>query len=168
MKRAIAAGLLLVLAACGGSDSSAESEPAGAPAAPESVTTSPEDGGKIDGLTLRLVLDRNVLGPNDQTGATLLVQNDTDKPIVDPGCFVGAGEFGIVPADDPNADLEYSIVVDCAGPYTFKPGFGDKYESYTFRAATIEGEALPPGDYLASLQLQGYSKRVSAPTTVTD
>jgi hypothetical protein len=166
MKRTRAMALVL-LTACG-TPSDPDAGGAARNMTPTSVTTSAGQGGKLDGLTFRLELDRTGLQPGDQTGATLLVQNNTDEAIIDPGCYVGAGKFGLVPADDPGATLEYEIVVDCSGPNTFDPGFEDAYSSYDFRAATIYGDPLPPGEYLASLRLRGFSERISAPVTVTD
>ena len=47
-----------------------------------------------------------------------------------------------------------------------KPGF--RYEgSLTFYARTKYGEPLPPGDYLAALEIRGLSERVEYPVTVT-
>ena len=132
-----------------------------------SVTTSQSDGGKLDGLTLTLEVKKATLSPGEETSAFLHVENASGEPVTDPGCRLSAVSYGLVPADAPDAPLDFHIVVDCSGAHTYEPGDTDRH-SHRFFARTIRGDDLPPGDYLATLEIRGYSERVSAPVTVVD
>ena len=144
-----------------------------APAAParhsDRVTTSLANEGRLDGLTLTLEVKKTLLAPGEQTSSQLTIENGTKQVITDPACWLPAYRFGLIPADDPSADLEYAHVVDCGGSFGFKPGYSDTWTGPDFRAAFIrESEPLPPGDYLAALEIRGFSERLSVPVVVRD
>lgn len=57
-------------------------------------------------------------------------------------------------------ELEYETVVDCEGPRTIEPG--DELEiPVELHARSISGEDLPPGDYLAAVEIDGRTDRVA-------
>jgi hypothetical protein len=47
------------------------------------------------------------------------------------------------------------------------PGYRDEYDGPDFFARTKYGEPLPPGEYLAVLDIRGLSQRLEYPVTVT-
>jgi hypothetical protein len=96
------------------------------------------------------------------------VRNDSGKTVTDPGCLIGSGRYALVPVNDPGAELWLDPVVDCSGPFRMPDGFTDRYSGPRFPARTKYGEALPPGDYIATLQIEGYSERLTQPVAVTD
>jgi hypothetical protein len=57
--------------------------------------------------------------------------------------------------------------VDCSGPRTIAPG-EDYSHTMTFVAATMYGDALPPGDYVVAVEYRGLSRRLEAPVGVTE
>jgi hypothetical protein len=55
-------------------------------------------------------------------------------------------------------------VADCGGSYDYEPGFADAYDGPTFLARTATGDPLPPGAYVAAVEIDGH--RLEYPITV--
>ncbi|HEV3471915.1 MAG TPA: hypothetical protein VG408_01740 [Actinomycetota bacterium] len=95
------------------------------------------------------------------------MRNDSGKTIIDPECVIGSGRYALVPVDDPDAELWLEPVVDCGQAFRMPDGFIDRSGGPTFPARTKYGDPLPPGDYLATLKIEGYSKPLQEPVEVT-
>lgn len=151
--------LLLLLVACGGAQGSARdsSERAGGATAR-----------RFDALTLSLKLEKTSVPSGGEIESELVIQNRSGKRITDPGCLLGAGRYALVPVDDPAAELWLVPVVDCQGPFVMGDGFSESYSGPTFLAATKFGDPLPPGRYIASLEIEGRSDRLEQPVDVTE
>lgn len=121
---------------------------------------------RFDALAISVVLASDHVHSGDTLGSRLVVQNPSDKTVVDKDCSIVAGRYAIVPVDDPQADVWVQITVDCGGPYRMKPGFREESSGPDFPAHTKHGEPLPPGDYLAVLEIDGLSHRLDYPVTV--
>lgn len=85
---------------------------------------------------------------------------------MDPACVIGSGRYALVPIDDPDPELWLRPVVDCQGPTEMRDGYRDRSSGRTFFARTKHGEPLPPGDYIAALEIEGYSERLEVPVKV--
>src|SRR5688572_15882962 len=57
----------------------------------------------LDELTIELVLGSDIVVTGESVETFLDVSNDTKETIVDRACWLGAGRFGLVPVDDPDA-----------------------------------------------------------------
>ena len=88
-----------------------------------------------------------------QVTTQLHIENESDHDVTDPDCRLGSHISGIVPADDPDAALWLRVIVDCGGPHTYPPGFSDVHEGPLLIAATMHGDPLSPGQYLASMEV---------------
>lgn len=124
--------------------------------------------GHFDGLTITLELKALSVRSGATIGSTLTVRNDSGKTIIDPECVIGSGRYALVPVDDPDAELWLQPVVDCSGAFKMPDGFIERSAGPTFRATTKHGEALPPGQYIATLEIEGYSERLQQPVEVVD
>lgn len=153
----------LLLSACGDGATSAVQKGVETPAV--HPTKRP---GMFDPLTIRLELKADSVPSGGQVGAVLIVSNNSGRTVVDPDCRLGAGRYALVPVDDPGAELWLQPVVDCSGPFEMPDGFSERYGGKTFPARTKFGDALPPGDYIAALEIQGFSERLEQPVEVTD
>lgn len=122
--------------------------------------------GVLDDLDMELRLNAETVQAGSGVGSFLVIENRTDKPIIDPECYLGSPRFGIV--DGPEAELWQAIVVDCGGKYTIQPGDRERMRGPVFRAATQFGEALEPGPYFAVVELRGRSERLVVEVTVTE
>jgi hypothetical protein len=167
MARIFTIAAALALSACG---TAASDEPTSAAGGRRvEVTTPLYAGGPLDGLTVTLELVRTTVPSGGRTRSTFTIENRTDQPITDPGCRFAAAAHDLIPADEPDAELSRAAVVDCAGPFTFTPGYRDRYTGPDFIAAhMVEGEPMPPGEYLAAVDIQGFSERLSVPVLVQD
>ncbi len=121
----------------------------------------------FDRLTIELELRSTIVTSGGSVGSRLIVRNESGRPVTDPGCRLYAPSYGLIPADDPDAELWGQVVVDCSGPFTFKPGYVDRSVGPTFQAADKFGDPLPPGEYLAGMALEGLSERILVPIEVT-
>jgi len=157
----IAAALLL--AACGGqSGVTSGSSTTTLDLTPTTVPT-----GQLAGLSIELILDQAVLAPGGETSASLHVQNDTDAPIEQLGCTLANTRFGVVPADQPDAPLHGRSMTDCSGePFVMDPGFDETWAGHSFNAVDVDGDGLPPGDYLAVIEADDGNVVVRAALTV--
>lgn len=144
-----------------------------APAVPtrltDKATTSPEEGGHLDGLTLTLRLKEGVFAPGETIRADLVVENSSGVTIIDPYCFLHSHHRAVIPQDDPFAELWQVNVLDCGRRLRMKDGFRRVYEaSVDLRATDKMGEPLDEGEYLASFELPGFSERLSVPVALED
>jgi hypothetical protein len=152
----------MLMAACG--QATPEPVSAGTSGGSEQRTaTKPQ---RFDSLSITLVLPSDHVPSGKSLPSRMIVQNPSDATVIDPDCHIGAGRFGLVPVDDPDADVWVQPVIDCGGPYTMKPGFRDEHMGPEFPAHTKYGDPLPPGEYLAVLEIQGLSQRLEYPVTV--
>lgn len=154
-----AALCLVVLVACGGAQGSARQT---------SGRAGGEKAQRFDALTLGLRLETTNVPGGGEIESRLAVRNRSGKSITDPGCLLGAGRYALVPVDDPAAELWLAPVVDCQGPFVMADGFSESYSGPTFPAATKFGDPLPPGRYIASLEIQGRTDRLEQPVMVTE
>lgn len=122
----------------------------------------------FDKLTIRLEFDQTSVASGEVLTSTLVVENATSGTITDTGCRIGSGAYALVPADAPDAEAWLRPIVDCGGNFDMPPGFADRSEGPGFIASNKIGEALPPGEYLAVLDIDGRSERLSHPVTITE
>jgi hypothetical protein len=157
----------LALTACQASTDSSYAAP---PVGPRTVTSTETDETPpiFDELDIRLELKASSVRAGDQVGSFLTVRNRSGGTVTDPRCLLASGRYALVPVDDPEAELWQQIVVDCGGPFKMSSGFSDRWAGPSFLARTKFGEALPPGDYIATLEIKGYSQRLAEPIEITD
>lgn len=98
--------------------------------------------------------------------SSLVVENPSAKTVIDPDCSIGGGRYALVPVDDPDAEVWVQVTVDCGGPNRMEPGYREESSGPDFPAHTKYGDPLPPGEYLAVLEVQGLSQRLEYPVTV--
>ena len=156
---AVAAGVW----GCGGTSS----RHSGQTASPRPTESKAGTADRFDGLTITLELKGSSVPSRGEVGSSLTVRNDSGETIVDPSCLIGAGRYALVPVDDPDAELWLQPVVVCSGNFEVPDGFIERSAGPTFPARTKHGEALPPGDYIATLEIEGYSDRLEEPIEVT-
>jgi hypothetical protein len=120
----------------------------------------------LDGLDVRLDLGDSVAS-GGELRSQLIVENPSGHDIVERGCQLGTGRYALVPVDDPDAELWIQPEVDCGGDWVIPDGFADTYDGPTFPATTRFGDPLPPGDYLAVVEIDGLRERLSYPVRVT-
>ncbi|MBW3595576.1 MAG: hypothetical protein KY391_08365, partial [Actinobacteria bacterium] len=125
---------------------------------PGSVGTGKASKGQpFDRLTMSLELRSNEVVTGGRIPSTVSVKNETQRPVVDPGCALYAYSYALVPVDQPDAELWGQVIVDCAGSRVLKAGYIDRYKGPTFAATDKFGEPLPVGEYLAVMELQERS-----------
>lgn len=160
--------LLLLLSACGDPTPASQREPSETPspsrAAP--VKAQSEEPKRFDDLTLTLELEKTTIPSDGKVDSTFTVENNSDEPVVDPSCWLGASSSGVIPVSEPDAELGFQIVVDCGGPRTMGVGFKERWTGPEFFGRTIYGEPLAPGDYYAAYEIRGLSERILVPVTV--
>jgi hypothetical protein len=150
---------LLFLAACGGAQGSAGGE---------SGRTGDHKAQRFDALTMTLELDETSVRTGGEVESRLLIENRSGQSVTDPGCLIGAGRYALVPIDEPDAELWLAPVVDCQGAFAMPDGFEESYSGPTFPATTKFGDPLPPGRYIATLEIEGLSGRLEQHVVVTD
>ena len=157
----------LLLTACG-----AEAGPAPVSTGPTTATSSPTEkeatSGRFDGLTIHLELEASSVPSGRQVGSSLTVRNDSGELIVDPRCLLNSGRYALVPIEEPDAELWLQPVMDCGVRLRMPDGFTDRYSGPTFPARTQYGDPLPPGEYVASLEIEGYPERLEQPIEITE
>jgi len=154
---------LAVSAACGSTSASSATPERDAEPISEPV---PSD---FDGLTIRLEFDQTTVASGEVLDSTLVVENPTTEVVTDTDCRLGAGGgHALVPADDPDAEAWQGGVADCGGHFDMPPGFADRWHGPDFIAANKFGDPLPPGEYLAVLDIDGRSTRLSYPVTISE
>jgi hypothetical protein len=158
----LAACLSMSTAACG----QATTEPVTAGTLGRSEPGPATEPQRFDALAISVVLRSDQVPSGETLESRLIVENPSDTTVIDPDCSIGGGRYAIVPVDDPDADVWVQIVVDCGGPYSMKPGYREESSGPDFPAHTKYGDPLPPGEYLAVLEIQGLSQRLEYPVTV--
>lgn len=153
---------LAVSAACGSTSASSAAQERDAQPISEPVRSD------FDGLTIRLEFDQTTVVSGEVLNSTLVVENPTTEVVTDTDCRIGAGAYALVPADDPDAEAWLQPTVDCGGHFDMSPGFADRWDGPGFIAANKFGEPLPPGEYLAVLDTDGRSTRLSYPVTISE
>ncbi len=134
---------------------------------PDTPVSSPAASNGFERLDIELSApEPKVMGGRSLT-VRLRIRNDSGETVTDPGCVLGSGPHGLVPADDRGAELWQQIVIDCSGPMPMPDGFDEEYGEFTFYARTNTGDPLPPGKYVAAMEIDGYPGRLEAPVTVT-
>lgn len=122
--------------------------------------------GELDGLTIVLKLAASSIRSGGSVASTVTVKNHSGATITDPSCLLAAYGFALVPENDPEADLWGRVIVDCGGGFKMPDGFIDTKSGPTFPARTDRGYPLAPGNYLATLEIDGH--RVAVPIEVTE
>jgi hypothetical protein len=133
-----------------------------------SVVENPAGESELEYLDLDLELESDEVRTGGQIGALLNVHNDSEQTIVDPACHLGAWRYGLVPADRPEAKVSQMIVINCGEPLEMPPGYKETRYGNTFTATSPSGKPLPPGEYLAVIEIEGRSERLVEPVTVTE
>lgn len=144
----------------------AAAQPGGTPAAiaePDGVT----DEQPYDELDLRLAVNAVEVPAGCEITGWLLIANNSGDTVLEAACELSTGGNAIIPIDEPDAELWNAPVADCEGDHEFSDGFEGEFGWFEFVAATKFGEQLPPGEYRAALELDGWSGRFELPVTVT-
>lgn len=161
---------LTVLAACGSDEPG--SAPAGSSPAPLAEAADDDDDddevGDLDGLAVQLEFEEATVASGGELLSRLVVENGSADVVVDRGCRLGTGAYALIPANDPGAEAWVRPIADCGGNFVMAPGFVNRYDGPRFEAVTRFGEPLPPGDYLAVLEIDGLSERLSYSVAVTE
>lgn len=160
--------LLLLLPACGSASISASPSQDESTASAVPTDTKTSNPGRFAGLTIHLELEAPSLPSGGAVGSSLTVTNDSGKTIIDPSCLIASGRYALVSVDDPDAELWLQPVVDCPDALMMPDGFMESYAGPRFPATTQNGEDLPPGDYIATLEIQGYPELLEEPVEVTE
>jgi hypothetical protein len=151
---------------CSYSDADSEpSPPGGTPAAvgePHGVTGDEP----LDELDLRLAVNATSVAAGCEVTGWLLVTNRSGGPVTERACELGLGRYALVPADASDAELWIAPIATCQGPTEIADGFEGERGWFTFFAAAASGEPLTPGDYVAVLELDGWSGRFELPIVV--
>ena len=155
---ALAVSLAMPIA-CGG-----EAEPTTSPTTDVTQSAAPQ---RFDELDLRLELTSSEVASGGELATTLIVENRSGHELTDSGCQIGAGRYALIPVDERSAELWLVPEVDCSGPFVMADGFAERSDGPTFLARTKFGESLPPGDYIAALQIEGRSDRLEYPVQIT-
>ncbi|CAN5876906.1 hypothetical protein BH24ACT6_BH24ACT6_18010 [soil metagenome] len=132
---------------------------------PDTPVSSPSVRNGFENLEIELVTADTTVQSGRILTAQLHLSNRSGETVTDPGCVLGSGPFGLVPVDDPNSELWQQYVMDCSGPFEMPDGYDDAHGSFDFAARTKFGEPLPPGEYIAALEIEGYG-RLEQPVTV--
>ena len=167
MKRAAICAIcvLFLFAACDGASDEGSSIPESTKVA--SSSSAPGGDKPFDRLTIVLELESNRVEPGGTIRSTISVENESDRPVTDPGCLLNSYSFAMLPADEPDGELWQQVVVDCSGASTMGPGFSDGFTGPDFQAQTKFGDPLPPGEYLATMALPKRTGRFAVPVTIT-
>jgi hypothetical protein len=158
-----AACLVMLTATCGRATQGSPAPGSGGGSEQHTMTKSQ----RFDALDISVVLKPNRVASGKSLYSRLIVNNASTAAVIDPACWIATGAFALVPVGDPHAEAWVQPVADCGGPYTMKPGFHEEYSGPAFPAHTKYGDPLPPGNYLAVLEIRGLSQRLEYPVTVT-
>ena len=159
----VATALLLTLVSCDAA-SDQGSRPPPATATPSTAPTASKQ--PLDGLSIELRLASESVEPGRVVASWLDVANNSGRTVVDQSCWLAAGRFGVIPADEPDGELWQAIVVDCGGPRRLANGFVDRLSGPDFQASDKYGKPLPPGNYVAGLEIEGFSERLLQPLEI--
>ena len=162
--------VVLCGAACSGDDDAPDigADGEGITTTTPTTTTSSQaavggSGDALGDLDLRLELDDTTLAPGESTSGRIIIDNNTTNTIVDPHCALVGIDFGLVPADQPDAPLSGSVEVECEpGGRSIAPGVALRSD------ASAAFSAFEPGDYLAIVRHHDDgSAPLIVPVTVT-
>lgn len=131
-----------------------------------------QDNLPLDGLALSLNFDEVESGPiSVQSGgsiaSTLKVANYSKSDVTVPVCSLGSYGFGLIPLDTSDVPTPMQIWADCDGDLQVAAGTQRSRVGPTFRAVTPSGNSLPPGQYLAVMELRDRSERLVYPVVIT-
>lgn len=159
----VATASLLALVSCDAASvqGSPPAQATPSPSTPPATSQQP-----LDGLSIELHLESGSVEPGGVVASLLDVENSSGRTVVDRSCWLAAGRFGVVPADEPDAELWQAVVVDCGGPRRLENGFIDRLSGPDFQASDMYGEPLPPGNYVAALEIEGLSERLLQPLEI--
>ena len=167
-----ACSALLTASACSADGSETASKTTAPSTAQPSVASQAESAatpaiGRFDSLSISLRLRSTTVQQGKTLRSRAIIENNSSDPVVDPACVIAEGRYALVPVDQPDAELWVRPLTDCGGPFRMPPGYRDEYDGPDFFARTKYGEPLPPGEYLAVLDIRGLSQRLEYPVTVT-
>lgn len=123
--------------------------------------------GRFDALSISLRLRSTTVQRGKTLRSRAIIENHSPDTVVDPACLIAEGRYALVPVDEPNAELWARPLTDCGAPLRMPPGYRNEHRGPDFFARTKYGDPLPPGDYLAVLDIKGLSKRLEYPVRVT-
>lgn len=122
---------------------------------------------RFDPLSLSLEFATTTVEAGAELPTRALLENDSTEVVVDPACMIAEGRYALVPIDQPEEELWVRPMTDCGGPHRMPPGYREEFDGPLFFARTAGGEPLPPGEYLAVLDIRGLSQRLEYRVTVT-
>jgi hypothetical protein len=122
---------------------------------------------RFDSLSISLRLHSTTVQQGETLRSRVFIENNSPDAVVDPDCVIAEGRYALVPVDQPDAELWVRPMTDCGGPFRMAPGFRTEHDGPDFYARTKYGEPLPPGEYLAVLDIKGLSQRLEYPVSVT-
>lgn len=138
----------------------------------------------LDGLELRLEVMSSSIRAGQPVQGVLLIHNTTDELRHLNECTTGLMQWGLIPADDPEADPAPRSMIDCYDTPTISvPGGGDgrlpvDLMNGGFHAQNEDPErfsggylgTLPGGTYLAVAEVRGKTStvRMTVPVRVPD
>ena len=168
---AAAVPVLLSASGCTADEAEPSSEAAKStaqpPAAEEAEPSAAPATGRFDPLTISLRLRATTVQQGKTLRSRAFIENNSTKVVVDPACVIAVGRYALVPVDQPDAELWVRPMTDCGGPHRMPPGYREEYRGPDFFARTKYGDPLPPGEYIAVLDIRGLSQRLEYPVTVT-
>jgi len=121
---------------------------------------------RLDALSMTLEVGADRIAAGESVRSRLVVRNPSATTVTDADCAIGSGRYALVPVDDPAAAVWSQPTVDCGGPFAMPSGFGDDRAGPEFTAQGGYSEPLPPGEYLAVLEIDGFSERLVRTVTV--
>lgn len=133
---------------------------------PDTPVSSPAVSNGLDRLDIELIVPERTVRSGGNLPVRLGVRNRSGETVTDPGCVIGSGPYALVPADEPDAELWLDPIVDCGGPMPMPDGYDEEY-GISIPATTKFGDPLPPGGYVAAMEIEGYPERLEVPVTVT-
>ena len=167
-----ACSALLTSSACSAHGSETENTTTAPPTTQSSVASRAESAatpavGRFDSLFISLRLRSTTVQQGKTLRSRFIIENNSPDSVVDPACVIAEGRYALVPVDQPDSELWVRPLTDCVGPFRMPPGYRDEHDGPNFFARNKYGEPLPPGEYLAVLDIEGLSKRLEYPVTVT-
>ena len=163
---------LLTAPGCSADESKTTSKTKAQPIAQESTATdaqssAPSATGRFDALSISLTLSSSTVQQGKALRSRATIENNSSDWVMDPACFIAEGRYALLPVDQPDTELWVKPITDCGGPLRMPPGYRDEYQGPEFFARTKYGKPLPPGEYLAVLNIRGLTQRLEFPVTIT-
>lgn len=126
-----------------------------------------EAGGTLDDLTYQLEPRQAETVSGRDVRTRLLISNESDRHVIRPPCFLFSGEdrWGLLPIDRSDAAVSQTAVANCfQQPTLLPPGHVEELIGPEI-SSRFKGH-LPPGRYLAALDLFGVTERLTVPVTL--